>query len=238
MEGEVQGLGTESISEAPVQSSAPTEKMLRQSEVNDIVGRAKQEAASRAVEQYRRQQESNSQSQYQQAPDAQRSASYSESDYRRIAAEEIQRSREEWLAQAKTSYEADTAKKVVDQFYNKIESGKSKYEDFDKMTGDIDLGRFPNVVQLLAEHIDNSGDVLYELGRDRLKMAQLEQLANLSPKDAIIQAQRLAQSIKDNEVARGARTPNAPLSQQRASTLGAEAGGALSLRELKMKYRG
>ena len=32
------------------------EKMLRQSEVNDIVGRAKQEAASKAVENYRRSQ--------------------------------------------------------------------------------------------------------------------------------------------------------------------------------------
>jgi hypothetical protein len=92
-------------------------------------------------------------------------------------------------------------------------------------------------VQLLAEHVDNSHDVLYELGKNRLKMSQLEQLSYMSPRDAIVEVQRLAQSIKDNETSGKIRQPNAPLSQQRPSNVGTDSGGALSMRELKQKYR-
>ena len=94
------------------------------------------------------------------------------------------------------------------------------------------------MLQLLAEHLDNSADVLYEFGKDRLKMAQLEQLSYMSPKDAIVQAKRMAESIKDNASANRYRVPNAPLSQQRPSSVGTDSGGVLSMKDLKAKYRG
>ena len=161
-----------------------------------------------------------------------------ESDLRRIAAEEAQTIRDQEKSEWQSRSEQDNAQRIVKNFWDKIATGKDKYEDFEKVTGDIELSRFPNVVQLLAEHIDNSSDVLYELGKDRLKMAQLEQLSYMSPRDAMVQAKRLADSIKDNEAAGRTRTPNAPLSQQRPSNVGTEAGSALSMRDLKAKYKG
>ena len=205
----------------------PTEKMLSQSEVNDLVGRVKQEAAVKAVEQYKRQQP---------APEAQKSG-LNESDYRRMAAEEAQRLRDEWIKEAQTKSETESAQRIVKNFYDKVQAGKGKYEDFDNVTGDMNLSAFPNVVQLLADHIDNSGDVLYELGKNRLKLVQLEQLANLSPRDAIVEAQRLAKSIKSNEEVQGYKVPNSPLSQQRPSNVGTDSGGALSMKDLKAKYK-
>ena len=160
----------------------------------------------------------------------------SESDIRRVAAEETQRLRNEWMAEARSNNEHENAQRIVNNFWEKIAPGKEKYEDFDKVTGDIEYSRFPNVVQLLADHIDNSHDVLYELGKDRLKMAQLEQLSQMSSKDAIVQAKRLSESIKANESAGRTRVPNAPLSQQRPSNLGTEAG-PLSMSDLKRKYK-
>ena len=45
---------------------------------------------------------------------------------------------------------------------------KDKYPDFEKVVGDIGIKNFPNVVSLLGDYVDNSHDVLYELGKDRI----------------------------------------------------------------------
>lgn len=216
---------------APVESSTPTEKMLRQSEVNDIVGRAKQEAASKAVENYRRsQQESAPQQSYS-------NQGLSEDSIRRLAGEEAQRLRNEWVSEARTQAEADAAKRIVKNFYDKVAAGKDKYDDFEKVTGDIELSRFPNTVQMLAEHVDNSHDVLYELSKNRAKMAQIEMTAREYPQEALHDLRRLAESIKSNESVSNRRTPNAPLSQQRPSNVGTDSGSTLSMRDLKAKYK-
>ena len=68
-------------------------------------------------------------------------------------------------------------------------------------------------------------------------MSQLESLSERSPNDAIVEVQRLAQSIRDNEQAGKLRQANAPLSQQRPSNVGT-AGGPLTMADLKRKYRG
>jgi hypothetical protein len=214
------------VSEAPTQ----TERTLSQSQVNELIGRAKHDA----VESFKRQQSQNTE---RQASNQSQSSGVSEDHYRKIAAEEAQRLRDQWVADAQGRSEQENAQRIVENFYSKTSAGKEKYEDFDAITGDIELARFPNVVQLLSEHIDNSHDVLYELGKDRLKMAQLEQLSMMSPKDAIVQARRMAESIKDNESASRVRSPNAPLSQQRPSYTGTDAGGVLTASQLKAKYR-
>ena len=73
------------ISQPRNKFTAVTEKMISQSQVNDIVGSAKREAAERAVEAYKRQQ---AQSQVkQQAPQYQEPSSYkhmSEDDVKRM----------------------------------------------------------------------------------------------------------------------------------------------------------
>jgi len=238
MEGENLGQVSEQSApaSAPVEST-PTERTFRQSEVNDLIKRVKHEESQKRERLY------NEQPQYAEQKYGQRDHNYEqqralpESDIRRLAAEEAQRLRDQWIQDAQSKSEQDNANRIVKNFWDKISTGKDKYEDFEKVTGDIEYSRFPNVVQLLAEHLDNSADVLYELGKDRLKMAQLEQLSYMSPKDAIVQAKRLADSIKDNEAATRLRTPNSPLSQQRPSNVGTEAGSVMSMRDLKAKYR-
>lgn len=220
---------------------APSERTFRQHEVNDIVKRVKHDA----VEDYKRlssqqpqyAQQKYGDASYQQAPYQTMSSGVPESEIRRLAAEEAQKLRDNWTQEAQSKAEADAAQRVVNNFWNKIAAGKEKYQDFEQVTGNIELARFPNVVQLLADHVENSHDVLYELGKNRMKMAQLEQLSYMSPKDAIFEAQRLADSIKANETAGNLRVPNPPLSQLRPSTVGTDSG-ALSMADLKRKYRG
>jgi hypothetical protein len=228
-----------SAQHAPAQ---PTEeRFFKQSELNDIVKKAKYGA----VEDYKRlqseqpnyaQQKYGDGQQPHQAPIQQHASQPDENHYRKIAAEEAQRLRDQWVKEAQSKSDADNAQRIVQNFWQKISPGREKYQDFDKVTGDIEYGRFQNVVQLLADYVDNSHDVLYELGKDRFKLAQLEQLAYMSPKDAIVQAQRLSQSLKDNEASSNRKLPNEPLSQMRPSNTGTD-NGVMSVKDYRAKYR-
>jgi len=225
----------------PVNSQVQAEeRSFKQSDVDSIVKKAKHDA----VESYRRQQTEQpeyaaqkyreSQPAYDQRGD--QGQRLPEHEIRRLAAEEAQRLRDDWVRDAQSKAESDQAQRIVQNFWNKISPGKEKYQDFDAVTGDIEFTRFPNVVHLLADHIDNSHDVLYELGKDRFKIGQLEQLAMMSPRDAIIQAQRLSASIKANEDASKMRVPNEPLSQMRPSNNGTSTG-PMSVKDFRAKYR-
>lgn len=226
---------------APVaQAPAPTEeKIFKQSDVNNLVARKKAEA----VEEYKRMQvEQPHYAQQKYGDSGQTQPTYnppqhnSEAEMRRLAAEEAQKHFEKVNQDIRSKYEAEQAQKTVQNFYNKIALGKEKYQDFDAVTSEIELARFPNVVQLLADHVDNSHDVLYELGKDFTKMEILESLASRSPRAAIMQAQRLAKSLKDNEAASKIRIPNEPLSQMRPSNTGTD-NGVMGVKDYRAKWK-
>lgn len=222
---------------APVsneQSSAPQEKMISQSQANALIGKARQEGAARAVEEFKRSQAESAPSQqtHRDAP-----LQVDESRFRQMAAEEAQRLRDEWFAQAQQKHDEETAQNIVKGFYDKIDAGKQKYDDFEAVTGDIDLRVFPNAVQILSQHIDNPHDLLYEFGRNATKLDQIERLAERSPKMAIAEAKRLAESMKKNDYVSTRRDAHAPLNQQRSSNVGTDSGSILSMRDLKAKYR-
>ena len=211
-----------------------SERIFKQEDVNEIVKRAKYEA----VESFKRkalQQPDYAAQQYGQ-PVGAPSNMLPESEIRRLAAEEAQRLHESLIGEYRSKNEAEAARAIVEKFYTKVNAGKEKYTDFDDVTGDMELKQFPNVVQLLAEHIENSGDVLYELGRNRLKLAQLEALSERSPRDAIREAKRLADSIRENEKAASIKSPNAPLSQQRPSNVSTESG-VLSVADYRAMHK-
>ncbi len=117
-------------------------------------------------------------------------------------------------------------------------AGKDKFEDFESVTSNVAMQYYPNVVQLLAEHVDNTADVLYHLAKNRDKLYRLESLSGHNQTDAVYEMKRLAESIKANDEALKTSNPNAPLSQQRPSNTGTDSGATLSMTDLKRKYRG
>ncbi len=222
--------------EAP--QPAMDERVFKQSEVNDIVRRAKNDA----VETFKRRQVEQPEYAQQKYSDVNSYANQtsqstsSEDHYRKIAAEEAKRHFESVRQDAVRQSQDEMAKRTVQNFFSKTSKGREKYQDFDQVTGDVDLGRFPNVVQLLGDILENSDDVFYELGKDRIKLANLEHLATISPNDAIIQARRLAQSIKDNQNASNAKQARAPLDQIKPTNYGTE-DSPLSVSDYRKKYR-
>lgn len=214
------------------------ERTFRQSEVTDIVRRERQEA----IDRYRRLEVEQPEYLAKKYGDSNRNTSpqsntVDEGHYRKIAAEEAQRLRDQWIQDARGKHEEELARNTVNNFTQKINAGREKYQDFDQVTGDIEYAAFPNVVQLLANYVDNSADVMYSLGQDLTKMEILESLATRSPQAAIKQVQKLSKSLVDNESASRTRIPNQPLSQLRPSNTGVD-NGAMSVSDFRKKYKG
>lgn len=219
----------ENLAPLNTETLASQEKMLRQSEVNEIVGRVRQEANAK-LDDYKRSQEVSKQ---QPSSQKESSSEMNEDRVRKVFAEEAKRLREE----AQSQSDEQSAHRIVKNFYDKISVGKQKYDDFDKVIGDIDLRRFPNTVHMLAENLDNSHDVLYELSKNRAKLASIEMTAREFPQEALHDLHRLSESIRKNEDHSNRREANAPLHQQRPSNIGTDSGGILSMRDLRNKYR-
>lgn len=243
----VNGFSQDQGASAPVESSVPAsssvstqtqqaeEKVFRQSEVNEIVKKAKYGA----VEDYKRlatERPEYVREKYSAPESSQVNATSHEERIRQLAAEEAQKHLERIRNEESQRSEAERASNLVSSFYTKIAAGKEKYQDFDSVTGDVDLVRFPNVVQLLAGYVDNADDVYYELGKDRIKMANLDFLADKSPNDAIKQIRRLSESIKQNQEAAKVKMPNAPLSTMRPSNTGTD-NGAMSVSDYRKRYK-
>lgn len=211
------------------------ERLFTQSELNEIVGRAKHDA----VESHKRQQAQQGSLQKTHEPQitSVSQKQISEEDIKRLASEELNRQREEWERQNLERQHADAAQRIVNAYKDKIAAGKDKYQDFEAVTNNVDMRYYPNVVQLLAEQVDNASDILYDLAKNRTKLYQLESACQHNPQDAIYEIRRLSDSIKANEQVLQMKASNSPLSQQRPSNTGTDSGAALSMSDLKRKYK-
>lgn len=221
--------------QAQVQETAQQaqERLFKQSELNEIVGRAKHDA----VESFKRQQQTQYAQQAPQSQQTQSSRALSEDDVKRLTSEELSRQRDQWAREAQEKADAEIAQRIVNAYKEKIAPGKEKYEDFEAVTNNVDMRYYPNVVQLLAEYVDNSHDVIYELAKNRTKLYQLESTCGHNPQDAIYEIKRLSDSIKANESTSQMKHANSPLSQQRPSNTGTDSGSTLSMKDLKRKYK-
>jgi len=204
------------------QTAKPQERTFRQSDLNDIVGRAKHEA----VESYKRQNANVS-----------HQSGMSEDEVRRLTSEEVSRQRDKWQAEQQEAANAATVQRIVSAYQSKIAGINEKYSDYNEVSEGLNMGVYPNVVQMLAENVDNADDVLYELSKNRSKLNQLQSTYERSPKDAVYDLQRLAKSIKENTKVMSSKQAATPLSQQRPSSPGT-GSPASSMSALKSKYRG
>lgn len=243
-ENVVQGLDSSSGAtlpqNAPVESSSSVaqpapreERVFRQHEVNDIVGRAKAEA----VDRFKRE---TSFASHQQSPPAtqitpQNTYGVSQDEIRRMAAEEAQRLRNEWVEEAQRNSQQQDAERVAKEFFQKLETGKVKHQDYDAVMKDMDFGAIPHIVQV-ANMMENTSDIMYELAKNPSKVAIVQQLIDISPNLAMNEMRRLSETLKNNTEAQNFRHPNEPLSQMRPSNQGMDKRGPLTVSDYKSKY--
>ena len=208
------------------------QKMLTQEQVNAIVAREKSKAAESArresEERYQRELEAINATRNQQT---QRNAEVP----RDVDANAIyQQVQERFNREMKAQRDREYVSQVAQNYVSKVAQGKANYQDFEEVTKDFDPTQFPQLTFLLSG-IDNAGDVLYELAKNPTKIAQVDLLAQRSPKMAQNELIKLATSINANKQAQAeAQNQNVPdtLDRLQPSRV-AGSNGKMSFRELK-----
>jgi hypothetical protein len=195
-----------------VQPEKPAEKMLRQSEVNDLVGSIRKEAyekgkreAAQVVPQQQNAGDAN------QMPDDR---------IRHLIQQESARMTQEAIAN-----------KVAQEFVQKMEASKDKYPDFEQSISKLNLPSIPQIVNW-SNSLDNTADVMYDIAKHPAKFANLLMLSHTAPHLAVEELQNLSASIKQNSAALKQQTPAEPLSQIKPSTTGTD-NGSMNVSDLR-----
>lgn len=210
----------------PVPESKP-ERLFKQQEVADLLTRERKEA----VERYKR----SAQTAQSPSPQVQSHQAMTPDEVRRMAAEEAQNLMVEERDKAQRNAQMQEAERTASEFFGKLSAGKEKYADFDQVMGSVkDWGKLATAVGL-ANMVENTHDVMYDLIKNPTKIAQIHSLAAISPDLAMAEMQRMSAAFKANEQAAKTRLPNEPLSQMRPSNTGTDSG-VLSVSDYKKKY--
>lgn len=220
---------------------SPPEKMLPVSRVNELVKKAKWDGERKMQEQLdqAKQQIEQLQAQQPQQPVQQQGAQQGQQQQAQMSPEQLQqimqmmqqKQQEEEAArqQAQLQKEVD---EVARQYYGKMAQGKEMFEDFDTITAKFEPHAFPQLV-FLANELDNTAAIIYELQKNPGKLAQLQVLVEKSPSMARDQLATLSQSIKANNDAKAnLQEAQEPLGRMKPSTVGTD-NGTKTVRDFK-----
>lgn len=129
------------------------------------------------------------------------------------------------------------ANSIADAYKAKMSTGKDAYEDFDTVMADFNPAAFPNLV-FLANQVDNTPAVMYELMQNPSKWATLAVLSERDPNAAQSMISKLSASIKANQQAKAdEKVVPAPLGRMSSSTTGQD-NGKKTVRDFKAMFRG
>lgn len=231
--------------------AAPPEKMLPASQVNELIKKAKRkgeqkmqeqlDAAKQQIEQLQTQQ---AQQQLQntaqtgspqQAPQQQQQGQQQGADPQQIMQQVMQqlaqKQQEEQEKREREQLEQEV-NQVAQQYFGKMAQGKDMYDDFEAMTADFNPAEFPQLV-FLANQMDNTPAIIYELRKNPGKLADLAVLVEKSPSMARNELSKLSDSIKRNDEAkRNLQEPQDPLNRLKPSPVGTD-NGTKSVRDFK-----
>ena len=219
----VQDLVVEQI-EPQGTTDSPPEKMLTASQVNDLVKKAKRKGEQKMQEQLdaARQEIEQLKAQQGQQQEAQQQGGFDPAQLQQLVAQQIAQQQEEAQRKQAEAQLHDEVNQVAQQYFGKMAQGTSLYEDFDAITADFNPAEFPQLVYL-ANELDNTAAVIYELRKNPGKLAQLATLVKESPGIARSELNNLSQSIKRNDDAkRNLQEPQDPLSRLKPSPVGTD----------------
>ena len=113
-----------------------------------------------------------------------------------------------------------------------MKAAQNMPEDFKQVTDDFDLENLPDIA-FLAEEMENTPEIMYELAKNPLKAAGIMALANRSTKEARKAIKKLSESIAKNQQAEAEHVPTQPpISQLKPSKAGADTG-KMTLQDFK-----
>jgi hypothetical protein len=212
-------------------TESPPEKMLTASQVNELVKRAKRKGEQKMQEQLdatrqELEQLKAQQGQPQEAPQQQQQApqGVDPQALQQLVAQQIAEQQAETQRKQHEEQLHQEVNQVAQQYFGKMAQGTSLYDDFEAITADFNPAEFPQLVYL-ANELDNTAAVIYELRKNPGKLAQLATLVKESPGIARSELNNLSQSIKRNDDAkRNLQEPQDPLNRLKPSPVGTDSG--------------
>jgi len=219
------------ISSSTESYTAPVEKMISQSKVDEIVKSVKYEG-NRRLDELRQKYESGSSNNA--APVPAQQANVSKDDVSKMIQGALQNELSTLARQAEEQVQQKQVNELVNNFTSKMDAGKEKYSDFDDVTKNINFGAIPHTVARLTTEIDNGTDVIYELAKNKpMQLMQLESLLSTQPHLARQALRELSESIKVNDKGKQVQHAREPLSQLAQSNVGVDDGSDLSIGDLR-----
>lgn len=221
----------------------PPEKMLPASRVNQLVQQAKRDgarkmqeqldAAKQQIEQLQAQQEQQqAPSPQQQAPQQQQAPGIDAQQIQQQVMQMMQQQQQEAEQKRHQEQLEQEVNQVAQQYFGKMAQGKDLFEDFEAMTADFNPAEFPQLV-FMANQMDNTPAIIYELRKNPGKLADLAVLVEKSPGMARNELAKLSESIKRNDDAkRGLQEAQDPLNRLKPSPVGTD-NGTKSVRDFK-----
>lgn len=226
---------------------SPPEKMLTVSQVNELVKKAKRKGEQKMQEQLdaARQQieQLQAQQQQQQAPNQMQQAIPQQPQTGQAAAIDPQMIQQQVMQLMQQKQQDDERKRheeqieqevnqVAHQYFGKMAQGKEMFDDFEAITADFNPAEFPQLV-FLANQMDNTAAIIYELRKNPGKLADLSVLVERSPKMATSELAKLSESIKRNDEAkRTLQEAQDPLNRLKPSPVGTD-NGTKTVRDFK-----
>lgn len=230
---------------------APPEKMLPASQVNELIKKAKRKGEQKMQEQLDAAKQQIEQLQTQQAQQGLQNTAQTGSPQQppqqqqrgQQQAVDTQQVMQQVMAQIAQKQQEDEAKRhqeqieqevnqVAQQYFGKMAQGKDMFEDFEAMTADFNPAEFPQLV-FMANQMDNTPAIIYELRKNPGKLADLAVLVEKSPSMARNELSKLSESIKRNDEAkRNLQEPQDPLNRLKPSPVGTD-NGTKNVRDFK-----
>lgn len=142
-------------------------------------------------------------------------------EVRKIIEEELKKAESSRHETYKKQQEQEAAYKVLQELSAKVADAETRYSDYKETVEKVDyINNLPDILEL-SNIVDNSGDVLYELAKNPMKIAGIR---GLPPNLAMLEMQRLSQSIKANQISAKKELPKDPLSRMHSSNVGTITG--------------
>lgn len=233
-------VGEEKVSQDA--ETSPPEKMLPASYVTELIKKAKRKGEQKMQEQLdaAKQQIEQLQSQQgqQQAPVAPQQTQQPQGqgvDMQQIQQQMMQMLQQKQQEDAQKRHDEQLEQEVnqvAQQYFGKMAQGKDMFEDFEAITADFNPAEFPQLV-FLANQMDNTPAIIYELRKNPGKLADLAVLVEKSPSMARNELSKLSESIKRNDEAkRNLQEPQDPLNRLKPSPVGTD-NGTKNVRDFK-----
>lgn len=203
------------IESASAQASEPKERMLSQSEVNDIVASQKRRSYEKGL------QEGSSKREVAQ-PANSSSVNTSSGDGNANFDQIIDQKVNQRLAEYQEQQAVNAYEQQVDfEFNRKLDNARKNIDGFDSVVSTVgDVNRF-RAIKLAVSNLENGGDVFHHLAQNPNKMVGLEQLAyqfanadgSMNTAPFFSEVKKISDQLKMNKNASNMKSVPNPVSQ-------------------------